>query len=85
MPGKASGMSYDDEVSLKLGREVIRMIGELKGAVQADVGYMRRTFTFRGGEVVMFLVNTDELADVFEKSADAHYAVSNMTPPSQVN
>lgn len=78
-------MSRDDEQCLRLGREVVRMIGELRGTAGSDAGYTRRTFTFPGGEVTMFLVVTDELAGLLEAAATKAYDVATVTPPSQVN
>jgi len=78
-------MSHDDETCLKLGREVVRLIHELLSSAKADTGYTRRTFSFPGGEVYLFIANDPKLADVFDAAAARHFDVANVTPPSQVN
>lgn len=77
-------MSHDDEVCLKLGREIVRMIRDLRVA-GADAGYGRRKFTFPGGEVHVVIANDAKLADLFEAAASRDYAIETVTPPSQKN
>lgn len=79
-------MTRDDEVCLKLGREVVRMIHDLRKRVPAgDTGYGRRKFTFPGGEVQLILAADSELADCMENAAAATYDVQSVTPTSEVN
>ena len=79
-------MSHDDQVCLKLGREVARMIRELVETVPStDTGYTRREFTFPGGSVHLFIARNAEVADTFEKAAAEKFTVVDQTPPSQVN
>jgi len=78
-------MTREDEVCLKLGREIARMIRELHEVAGTDVGFTRRTFTFPGGAVELFLVKERELGDLFEAAAQKHYKVESVTPRSQQN
>ena len=78
-------MTHDDEVCLKLGREVVRMIHEVRKATGEDVGYSRRTFTFPGGEVVLLILKDKALADVADAAISGKYKVETVKPPSEVN
>jgi hypothetical protein len=78
-------MSHDDEVCLKLGREIVRMIRDLWKTPKADVAYGRRHITFTGGEVYVLLANNRGLADTMEKAAAKAYDVKSITPDSQTN
>lgn len=77
-------MTHDEEVYLKLGREVVRMIAELNKTSQGETGYSRRRFTYRGGGVHIFLVNDSELADLLDDAASKKYAVKTVTPPAEI-
>ena len=49
-------MTRDDETCLRIGREIVRMIHELRDAAAGDTGYTRRRFTFgANGEVYVFI------------------------------
>jgi hypothetical protein len=76
-------MTHDDEVCLKLGREVVRMIRDVQTTAQADAGFARRRLTFPGGAVHLFVVNDEELADVFERAACDEYSVRTVKPPAR--
>lgn len=76
-------MTHDDEVCLKLGREVVRMIHDVRKVSQGDTAYTRRTFTFPGGEVEILIVNDSKLADLFDAAADDRYHVQPVASPSQ--
>ena len=78
-------MTQDDETCLKLGREVVRMIHELLDTAQGEAGYASRKFTFPGGRVHLFIVNSEELRALFDAAAASRYDVKSVTPPSQMN
>jgi hypothetical protein len=78
-------MSRDDEQCLKLGQMVVRMIRDLAAVPPQDAAYGRRTITFPGGEVILFVVKDSKLADCFETAAGRDYAVASITPKSQTN
>lgn len=78
-------MTHDDEVCLKLGREIVRMIHDVRKVTHGETGYARRTFTYPGGEVQLFLANDPKLADLFEQVASGEYNIQSVTPPSQRN
>lgn len=74
-------MSREDEQYLNLGRMVATMIVEIKQRVPSgDVGFARRSVTFPGGEVVLFVVSETELADRMEKGAETGYDMVDMPP-----
>lgn len=75
-------MSRDDEQCLKLGREIVRMIADVRKVTQGETGYARRKLTFPGGEVHVLIANDTKLADLFEKAAAASYHIANAIPPS---
>ncbi|HXS98640.1 MAG TPA: hypothetical protein VN736_28785 [Candidatus Limnocylindrales bacterium] len=79
-------MSRDDEQFLKLGKMVTRMIRDVMERTKArgDEGYARREITFPGGTVSVFIA-TKDAGDVFERAADAAFAVKAVTPPSEIN
>ena len=79
-------MSKDDEQCLKLGREVVRMIRDLKKVVAGkDTGFARQEVTFPGGSVHLFVVNDEELAETLERAAAGGYDVQEAVPPSKAN
>lgn len=78
-------MTKDDEVCLKLGREVVRMIHDVRKASGDETGYARRHITFPGGDVHMLIVNDGALANLMEAAADKNYNVISTTPPSKRN
>ncbi len=82
---KEGSMSKDDEVCLELGREMVRMIHEVRNVAHGDAGYARRTFSFPGGAVILLLANTSELADLMEEPVRRKYRVKTVTPPSQTS
>ena len=77
-------MTRDDQVCLALGREVVRMIHDVRKVAGPDVGYARRTFSYPGGAVEVFIANGKALADLFEKVASGHYDMQTATPPSEI-
>lgn len=78
-------MTADEEQFLKIGREVVRMIHDLRSASGQTRGYARRKFTFPGGEVHLLIANEKRLADLFDAVAAGVYDVAEATPPSQRN
>ena len=84
-PEHNANVTRDDETCLKLGREVVRMIHELRDATQGERGYSSRKFTYPGGAVHIFIANDDALAALFDAAAASNYAVESVTPPSQMN
>jgi hypothetical protein len=85
-PGhKLKRMSHEDQQCLKLGREIVRMIHDVRTVAGTDAGYARRLFTFPGGSVHLLLCNESELADVMERAASGAYVIEEATPPSQKN
>lgn len=78
-------MSHEEEQCLKLGQMVVRMIRDLAELPAQDAAYGRRTVTFPGGAVHLFVVKEKNLADVFEAAADKNYSVESVTPKSQTN
>ena len=72
-------MDKHDQACLKLGREVVRMINDLRKRVPAgDVGYGRRHIFFPGGDVYLIVASSGELAAAMEAGAAKDFAV--MTP-----
>ncbi len=78
-------MNRDDEACLKLGREVVRMINELRAMTGEDTGYVRREINFLGGSVHLFIAKDSTLADVFDDAAESRFDVQDITPPSQLS
>jgi hypothetical protein len=79
-------VSPDDKACLKMGREVARMIADVRKVAKGDDGYARRKISFPGGSVHMFLANSDRLADLMDSAANGHYeSVTTVTPPSELN
>jgi hypothetical protein len=75
-----------DEACLKMGREVMRMVSDLRHAAGSDAGYARRSVTFAdGSEVQLFIVNKSALADAFEQEAARQYDVLDVVPASKTN
>ncbi len=77
-------MTQDDEVCLKLGREIVRMVHDLR-AMGDEASYGRRKFTYPGGEFYVILVNQAPVADAMESAVKATYHVKDILPPSQMN
>jgi hypothetical protein len=75
----------EDDVHRKLGKEIIRMIHDVRTGAGADVGYARRKFTFPGGAVHIFIANDADLADLFDQAAASRYEVENAVPRSTQN
>ena len=78
-------MSHDDEVCLKLGREIVRMIRDLKKSAGDELGYARRVFTYPGGEAHVILANHKTIADLMDQSAQAAHQIVDSVPHSQKN
>lgn len=78
-------MTHDQEVCLKLGGEIVRMIRDLRDVSGPDTGYARRQFTFPGGAVQVLIVKDVALVEVMEDAADKAYHVQSATPPSEKN
>lgn len=78
-------MTRDDEVCLKLGREIVRMIRDVRSVAGNETGYARRKFTFPGGGVHVLIANDSELADLMELAASGKYNVQTAVPPSTKN
>jgi hypothetical protein len=77
-------MSKEEKTALGLGQMVSRMIADLRKQAGTETGYARRTVTFPGGEIQLFIVNDSRLSDLFDKTADAAYRVVNAVPASQL-
>jgi hypothetical protein len=75
-------MNHDDEVCLRLGREVVRMIHDVRRLAKAETGYARRTITYPGGEVILFVANDPKLADAMEEGPYLNYNVIGVESPS---
>jgi hypothetical protein len=73
-------MTPEDQECLKLGRELIRMIGDVYSVRPA--AYSRRTFRFEGGAVELFLVKSKRLADLMDAAAERGYDVTEAAAPS---
>jgi hypothetical protein len=79
-------VTKDEENCLKLGRQVVRMIRDVRAVVEThQTGYARQRITFPGGSINLFVVNDDELADVFDAAAARRYDVKDTAGPSQLN
>jgi hypothetical protein len=78
-------MNHDDEQYLKLGKMVAQMIHDVRKATGDEIGYGRRSVTFPGGEVQLFVVKGSALALTFEAAAARTYAVESVTPKSQTH
>jgi hypothetical protein len=78
-------MSRDDEECLRLGREIIRMIHDVRKVAKEETGYARRKFTYPGGEVHIIVANDARLADIMDQAASKAFQVTEATPPSAVN
>jgi hypothetical protein len=70
---------------LSLGREIVRMIHDIRRVSKNETAYARRKFTFPGGEVHLLLANESQVADLMEASVSREYDVKSATPPSQTN
>lgn len=75
-------MTQDEAQFMKLGKEIVRMIHDVRKVAKDETGYARRTFTYPGGECCIFVVNDKRLADIFDKAAEATHRVANAVPPS---
>jgi len=76
----------DDEQCMKLGREIVRMIRDVRKISKGlDAGYARRTFTFPGGEVQILVTDDGKVADSMERGVSKDFAISTATPPSTLN
>jgi hypothetical protein len=78
-------MTRDDETFLKLGKEVVRMIQDLRQVSGGETGYTRRCLTFPGGEVHVILANSPQLTDLFETVVAGEYNVESAIPPSRAD
>jgi len=78
-------MTAEEQACLRLGREVARMIHDVRKASGSYVSYARRKFTFPGGSVEILLTNDSNLATVMELAVKEGYAVESITPPSERN
>jgi hypothetical protein len=75
-------MTHQDDQCLKLGRILLGMIRELHAQTKGETGYAQRTVTFPGGEVKLFIA-TGEVADTFNRVAEAKFSVQDVIPHSQ--
>lgn len=78
-------MTRDDEQFLKLGREIVRMIHDVRKVAGNETAYARRKFTFPGGECHIFVVHDERMANLFDVAAEATHRVANAIPPSTKN
>jgi hypothetical protein len=81
-------MSRDDQQCLNLGREVIRMLRDLKIVAArnpGDTAYAKRTITYPGGSFDLWVVEDPNLSKVLERAATESYRVDTATPPSTLN
>jgi hypothetical protein len=61
------------------------MIRDVHSVAGVELGYARRTFSFPGGEVHVFIANNQEVAEVFDAAARVAFKTVNATPPSTKN
>ena len=85
-------LNRDEEHCLRLGQEVVRMLGGLLQQSRAadgtaEAGYAVRTFTYPGGEFYMLLLNDRGLAEYIAWAVERRYDVADVTvtPQSQKN
>lgn len=78
-------MTRDNEQFLKIGREIVRMIHDVRNVAGNETAYARRKFTFPGGECHIFVVQDERLAILFDLAAEATHRVVNAIPPSTKN
>lgn len=78
-------MSREEEQHMKVGREIVRMIHDVRKVAGQETGYARRKFTYPGGECHIFVVNDGRLANLFDAVAEATHRVANAIPPSTKN
>jgi hypothetical protein len=76
-------MTREDEACLNLGREVMRMIIDIRAVTTTEHAYARRRFTFTGGEVYVLIANDAVVADHMEHAAEAQFDVVTVRPPSE--
>jgi len=72
-------MTRDDMACLNVGREVVRMIHELRAKAKQDIGFTRRSISFPGGEVILLICDT-EVAETAEKAIAAKFTVETVDP-----
>lgn len=76
-------LTRDEKEYLRLGREMVRMIRDVKAtAVNGACSYAHRTLTFPDSSVEVFICSEKELADKMETAAAHFYAVKTIGPPS---
>lgn len=73
-------MTKDEDMIVRLGTEMVKMIHELKGKTGDDIGYSRRMFTYPGGYVELLMVTDSSLADLMETAAKANFDVHTVYP-----
>ena len=78
-------MKRQDEQCLALGKEIVRMVGDVVSAPATGVAYGRRRFTYPGGEFHLFLCREKQVADALEGAIATIYDVKAIVPPSQVH
>lgn len=79
-------MTQDEESYMKLGKELVRMIYDVRKVSGDEDGYARRKFTFNDGQVIVFVANSERVAELFEAAAKSGYEnVENAIPPSTLN
>jgi hypothetical protein len=85
---KAQSLSREDEQCLRLGREIVRLITDLRSVPAArgtDVAYALRDISFPGGRAYIFVTTDKEVAELFDYAASNRYEVKSATPRSQTN
>ncbi len=85
-----SDLAKEAQVYMDLGREIVRMIRDVrsvvdKAGVAGGVSYSRRKLTFPGGAVEVVILSDSSLGDLFERACAERMDVEDSTPRSEVN
>lgn len=78
-------MNREDKALLGMGKQVVRMINDLRKTSGRDAGYAIQKVSFPGGHVYLMIANDKALVDRMERAVESGYAVENAIPPSTVN
>jgi len=64
---------------------LIQMMNDLRNASSCEAGYARRKFTFTDTSMVVFVVNDEAVASLFEAAAKVAYDVESVVMPQDGN
>lgn len=79
-------MSTEEKELIKAGRELHRMISDLRtAAANGEATYCRRVISFPGGQVHLMMTTDDEVAAYMESGIAGSMEVVSRTPASEVN